>query len=92
MNKKNINIAFGITGSFYTFQSTVLEIKKIVDKGGNVYPIMSKSAFTIDTKYGKAKDFVNKIEEITNKKIIKNISDAEEINADIMVVAPCSRK
>ena len=41
-------------------------------------------------------EFIKKIEEITNKKIINKIEEAEIIGAkhltDIMVIAPCSRK
>ena len=41
-----------------------------------------------------AKDFINEIEEITGKKIIHTIQDAEPIGpkklTDIMIIAPCS--
>ena len=50
----------------------------------------------IDTKFGKAKDFIKEIEELTDKKIIHTIQEAEPIGpkkmTDIMVIAPCSRK
>ena len=48
----------------------------------------------MDTKFGKAQDFINKIETITGKKIIHTIQGAEPIGpkalTDIMIVAPCS--
>ncbi len=53
---------------------------------------MSQNAYTTDSKFGTAKDFIKKIEEITNNKIINSMSEAEEIEADIMIIAPCSRK
>lgn len=92
MNIKNVSIAFGLTSTFYTIPATISEIKRIVNEGGDVYPVMSTSAFTTDTKFGKAEEFINNIEQITNKKIINNIAQAEEIEKDIMVIAPCSRK
>ena len=92
MKIQNKKIAFGLTSSFYTFKATITELKKIVNEGGEVYPIMSNGAFTTDSKFGKAKDFNDKIEEITNKKIINNIQEVEDIDSDIMVIAPCSRK
>lgn len=59
-----------------------------------VIPIMSYNAYNLDTKFGKAEDFINEIEEITGKKIIHTIQEAEPIGpkhlTDIMVVAPCS--
>lgn len=92
MNIKNKKIAFGLTSSFYTFKATINEIKKIVSEGGEVFPIMSSGAYTTDSKFGKAKDFIMRIEEITNKKIINNMQEAEEVESDIMIIAPCSRK
>ena len=57
---------------------------------------MSFNSYNLDTKFGKAKDFVDKIEEITKKKIIHTIEGAEPIGpqrlTDVMVIAPCSRK
>ena len=62
----------------------------------NVIPIMSFNSYNMDTKFGKAKDFIDEIEEITGNKIIHTIKDAEPIGpkkmTDVMVVAPCSRK
>ena len=57
---------------------------------------MSFNSYNLDTKFGKAEDFIAQIEEITNKKIIHTIQAAEPIGpksiTDIMVIAPCSRK
>ncbi len=92
MKIKGKKIAFGITSPFYTFKYIIIEIERIVKDGGIVIPIMSTYAYSADTKYGKAKNFVNKIENITNRKIINSVGEAEEVEADIMVIAPCSRK
>ena len=53
---------------------------------------MSYGAYATDTKFGKAKDFICKIEEITEKKVINTMGEAEAVDADIMVIVPCSRK
>lgn len=89
---KNKKIAFGLTSSFYTYKATISEIKKIVAEGGEVFPIMSIGAYTTDTKFGKAEDFIKRIENITKKKIINNMQEAEDVESDILVIAPCSRK
>ena len=89
---KNKKIAFGLTSSFYTYKATISEIKKISLEGGEVFPIMSVGAYTTDTKFGKAEEFIKKIEDITKKNIINNMEEAEKIESDILVIAPCSRK
>jgi len=90
-------IGYGFTGSFCTFRKSIEEMKKIVnEKKAIVFPIMSFNGYTLDTKFGKAKDFIEEIESITGNKIIHSIQDAEPIGPksmfDILIVAPCSRK
>ena len=64
-------------------------MKELIEKGAEIIPIMSY-------KFGKAKDFIEQIENITRKNVIHTIQDAEPIGpkklTDIMVIAPCSRK
>lgn len=88
-------IGFVLTGSFCTFSKTIPKMNDLVKKGAEIVPIMSFNSYNTDTKFGKAKDFIDEIENITNKKIIHEIKDAEPIGpkklTDIMVVAPASR-
>lgn len=94
MELKNVNVGFAMTGSFCTFSKTITQVKKLVNEGANVIPIMSYNSYNLDTKFGNAKDFINEIEELTEKKIIHTIQEAEPIGpkklTDIMVVAPAS--
>lgn len=96
MEIKGKKIGFVLTGSFCTFSKTIPKVKELVKMGAEVIPIMSYNAYGLDTKFGKAKDFIDEIEEICGHKIIHTIPDAEPIGpkrlTDIMVVAPASRK
>ena len=91
INKK---IGFVLTGSFCTFKKTIPQIKKLKNLGADIIPIMSFNSYNLDTKFGKAKDFIKEIEEICGKEIIHTIQDAEPIGpkhlTDIMIVAPAS--
>ena len=88
-------IGFGLTGSFCTFRKVIDEIKKLVDHKAIVIPIMSYNAYNLDTRFGKAKDFIDEIEDITKHKILHDIVSTEPIGpkhmTDIMIIAPCSR-
>ena len=87
-------IGFVMTGSFCTFRKTIDELKKIVELGAKVVPIMSEHSYTMDTKFGKAEDFKKEIEEITENKILHTIQEVEPIGPkdmlDILVVAPAT--
>ena len=94
MNLKGKNIGFCLTGSFCTLKNTILQMKELVKEEANVLPIMSFNTYKIDSKFGKAIDFIKEIEKITQNKIINTIEDAEPIGpkkmTDIMIIAPCS--
>ena len=88
-------IGFALTASFCAFEKTIVQISRLIQEGADILPIMSFNSYNTDTKFGKAKDFIDKIEGITGKKVIHTIEDAEPIGpkklTDVMVVAPCSR-
>ena len=94
MTIENKKIGFCFTGSFCTFRKSIEQLKKMVDLHADIYPIMSFNSYNLDTKFGKAKDFIDEIKLITNKKIIHSIQDAEPIGPkrmfDILIIAPCS--
>lgn len=94
MQLEGKRIGFVFTGSFCTFRKTIEELKKIVKLNADVIPIMSEHSYTMDTKFGKAEDFINEIENITNKQILHTIQDVEVLGPkdmlDIIVVAPAT--
>lgn len=79
MELNGIKIGFVLTGSFCTFKKTIPKIKELIKQGAKVLPIMSYNSYELDTKFGKAKDFISQIEEITSQKIIHTITEAEPI-------------
>ena len=87
-------VGFALCGSFCTFKKVIPQMKKLVDEGYKVIPIMSHTAYTTDTRFGKSYDFNEEIEQITGEKIIYTISGAEPIGPkellDILVIAPCT--
>ena len=94
MELKDKKIGFTLTGSFCTFKKVIPKMKEIKKLGAEIIPIMSFNSYNLDTKFGKAKDFIEEIENITEKKIIHTIQEAEPIGikkmTDIMIIAPCS--
>ena len=89
-----IKVGYALTGSFCTFEKSLKQMEKLVNEGMDVLPIMSFNAYNLDTRFGKAKDFRTYIENLTGKKIIASITDAEPIGpgklADVLVVLPCT--
>lgn len=68
MKLKGKKIGFVMTGSFCIFRKTIEQLQKIVDEKAIVIPVMSYNAYNFDTKFGKAKEFINEIQKITRKR------------------------
>lgn len=89
---KHIGVAF--TGSFCTYEKVFEELKKLTEEGAIVQTIFSNAAQTLDSRFGKAEDFIKKAEEITNIPPILTIPQAEPIGPkgflDILVLFPCT--
>ena len=94
MKFKDINIGFGITGSFCNFSKIIPAIEALQSEGANVLPILSYNSQMLDTRFYKADDFTRDIEKLTGNKIISTIVEAEPIGPkdmiDIMVIFPCT--
>ena len=89
-----LTFGYAMCGSFCTFKQSLEQMKKIVADGYQVVPIMSPISYTTDTRFGKAKDFIEEIESTCGRKIIHSIVDAEPIGpkkmVDVMIVCPCT--
>lgn len=88
------SIGYALCGSFCTFDKAISEMKNLIALGYDVLPIMSTTAATTDTRFGRAKDFISEIEELTKKKVVDSISSAEPIGpkklCDLLVISPCT--
>lgn len=87
-------IGYCLTGSFCTFSKSIPQVKKLVESGYNVIPIMSYNAESIDTRFGEAKDFISELEIITGNTVLKTIKEVEPIGPknllDLLIISPCS--
>ncbi len=87
-------IGFAMTGSFCTFKKVISELENLAKTGAKILPILSETAYSTDTRFGMAKEHIEKIETITNEKIIHTIPGAEPIGPknllDALVIAPCT--
>lgn len=94
MNLSGKTIGFAITGSFCTFAKIKGELMHLMEEDVNVIPIFSFNAYSVDTRFGKADEFVNAVENITKNKSIHTITDAEKFGPkkilDILIIAPCT--
>lgn len=91
---EKITLGYAMTGSFCTFEKSIAAMARLIGMGYDLLPIMSENAYTTSTRFGKARDFITRVEDITGKSVIHTIPAAEPIGpkalCDLMLVAPCT--
>lgn len=94
MNWNGITVGYALSGSHCTFAEVMPEIKRFVDAGANVIPIVSNTLITTDTRFGTAKEWQTQLTGITGNEIISSIVQAEPLGPskllDVLVIAPCT--
>ena len=87
-------IGYAFCGSFCTFARSYAVLERLIGEGYEVQPLMSQNAYTTDTRFGQAKDWVDKIERLCHKEIIHRIVDAEPLGParpmQALVISPCT--
>ena len=92
---KNLKIGFALTGSHCTIDEVLVQVQRVVvDEGADVSSIISQSVDCIDTRFGMADKWKERLQNITGKDIINSITGAEPVGPnkmfDLLVVAPCT--
>ena len=89
-----LRVGFAVCGSFCTFDKAFAELEELVSLGCEVTPIMSRNAYSLDTRFGTAQQNAARLYEITGKTVLHDIAATEPIGPkkmfDILVVAPCT--
>ena len=62
-------IGYAFCGSFCTLQKSLDQLSALTRAGYEIQPIVSEHVYTMDTRFGKAADFVAAIERITGKRV-----------------------
>ena len=86
-------IGFAMTGSFCNFERAIKVLETLVGKY-EVLPIMSFNAFSLDTRFGTAVSFIERVEALCGKKVVSTLPEAEplgpKIKLDAMCICPCT--
>ena len=91
MAKPRIGIA--LCGSYCTYDKLFSQLVLLSDKY-ELVPIMSETAAATDTRFGKAADFLSRLESLCGAKPVCSIAEAEPLGParpmDALLIAPCT--
>ncbi len=88
-----MNIGFALCGSFCTY-SQVFPAMEAVCSIHTVTPIFSHVAYTIDSRFGTAREHIARATELCGKPPLHTIAEVEPIGPkellDALIIAPCT--
>lgn len=91
---KSQRVGFALCGSFCTHQEVLQELEKLCREYETVLPIVSQACQTTDTRFGRAEDFLARVESLTGHSVMGSVREVEPIGPkkllDVLVVAPCT--
>lgn len=87
-------LGYAFCGSFCTHARALSELKKLIDRGYDVLPIMSETVWATDTRFGSAEAFKKSVEELCGHGIVHTVVDAEPLGPsrplDALLISPCT--
>lgn len=94
MRLKGKKIGWGVCGSHCSYDEVLPQVQAVIDLGAEVFPIMSHTAITTETRFGKPENLAAELKKITGHDAITSIVDAEPTGQaktfDCFVIAPCT--
>ncbi len=87
-----MRIGWAICGSFCTFERAINVMRTLAISGKDITPIFSQTAYELDTRFGKAADWIRQVEAITEKPVWHTLQEVEPIGPqkllDLLIIAP----
>lgn len=87
-------IGYALCGSFCTLSRSVKVLTQIRGSGYEILPIMSEITASTDTRFGKAADYIEQIESICGRPVVRTVPDAEPLGPSIpleaLLICPCT--
>ena len=88
-----MNIGFAMCGSFCTY-AQVFPVMELLSRDYQVTPIYSSAAYTIDSRFGTAKDHIERAEKFCEIEPLHTVEAVEPIGPkkllDALIIAPCT--
>ena len=94
MNTPRGRVAFAVCGSFCTLGAAVAQAEQLVRQGWELLPVMSYAASGLNTRFGRADEWKDRLETLTGHRVLDTLQDVEPLGprqlARALVVAPCT--
>ena len=87
-------LGYAFCGSFCTHAAALRELQKLLSSGYEIQPIASETVWKTDTRFGRAADLGNRLEELCGRSVIHSVVEAEPLGPalplDALIISPCT--
>lgn len=87
-------VAFALCGSFCTLEPALAAMQRLAQLGWEVLPILSWNAATLDTRFGTAAEWKQRIAAAAGRPPLETLQQVEPLGpknmAEALVIAPCT--
>lgn len=87
-------LGYAFCGSFCTHAAAMRELRKLIDSGYEIQPIVSETVWNTDTRFGKAVALREELESVCGRQVIHSVVEAEPLGPampmDALMIAPCT--
>lgn len=91
---EEVRVGFAFCGSYCTYGQVMLALEATVAHFGSVTPIVSENSAGTDSRFGSAREHLERMEAICGRPPIMAINQVEPIGPkkllDLLIVAPCT--
>ena len=74
-------VVFALCGSFCTFETVLPQIIRLRACGWEVLPMLSYAASALDTRFGRAADWKQRLEEATGHRPLEDLREAASLDS-----------
>ena len=91
--KQGLKLGLALCGSYCTYEKVLAAAERLAGEC-DLTALMSETAAATDSRFGRAEDFLARLEALTGKPVLRTIADAEQVGPkklfDALVIAPCT--
>ena len=90
----SLRVGWALCGSFCTLSQVTAQMAAFAAAGYTVTPVFSPAMCAVDTRFGKALEWRERVAAICGREVLTTLADVEPLGprdmVDVMVVAPCT--
>jgi len=90
---EKLRLGLALTGSFCTLSKAMATAERLCALY-DVTPILSETVYGTDTRFGAAREFIERLESLSGRPVLHTVAQTEPIGPrkllDLLIIAPCT--